>query len=157
MRLQQPSKLFCTANGACILEDRVLLGNLAMMLTFWITETREDYPRLRQQWQDEFSDVVNGVPEKVPPLRAVNHEIHLIDDNKVYKYHTPRCPDSLKEQLRAKVNRYIDAGWWEPCQVYQAAPMLCFPKRDGTLRTALDARQRNNNTIKDRSTILLVS
>ncbi|KAG6881054.1 hypothetical protein C0992_001986, partial [Termitomyces sp. T32_za158] len=31
----------------------------------------------------------------------------------------------------------------------QAAPLLCIPKKDGTLRTALDAQQRNDNTVKD--------
>ncbi|KAG6892546.1 hypothetical protein C0995_003159, partial [Termitomyces sp. Mi166 len=31
----------------------------------------------------------------------------------------------------------------------QAAPLLCIPKKDGTLQTALDARQCNDNTIKD--------
>ena len=31
----------------------------------------------------------------------------------------------------------------------QAAPLLCIPKKDGKLRTIVDARQRNDNTVKD--------
>ena len=54
-----------------------------------------------------------------------------------------------REELYEKVNWYVDSGWWEPKSIAQAAPLLCIPKRDGRLRTAIDARQRNNNTIKD--------
>ncbi|KAG6882236.1 hypothetical protein C0992_012396, partial [Termitomyces sp. T32_za158] len=109
----------------------------------------EDIPRLRQQWQQEFADIVNGTKPELPPWREVNHEINLIDKNKQYKYHLPRCPRALQEQLRDKTNRYINAKWWEPRPARQAAPLLCIPKKDGTLRTALDAQQRNDNTVKD--------
>jgi len=41
-------------------------------------------------------------------------------------------------------------GGGEQKTVHQAAPMLCIPKKDGVkLRTALDARKRNDNTYKD--------
>jgi len=111
--------------------------------------TEEDFPRLRQQWCEEFQDIVNGTRGEMPPWREVNHEIHLYDENKRYIYHTPRCPLALRKELYEKVNRYVDSGWWEPKSVAQAAPLLCIPKRDGRLRTAIDARQRNDNTVKD--------
>ena len=31
----------------------------------------------------------------------------------------------------------------------QAASMLCIPKKNGKLRTIVDCRQRNDNTVKD--------
>lgn len=108
-----------------------------------------DIPRLRQQWADEFHDMVQGTPNKLPPLREVNHEIHLIDESKRYTYHLPRCPTALRDEWHSKLNRYVDAGWWEPRSAAQAAPMMCIPKKDGRLRTVIDARQRNDNTIKD--------
>jgi len=55
----------------------------------------------------------------------------------------------LRDELHAKINRYVNAGWWEPRLVTQAAPLLCIPKKDGKLRTVVDARQWNNNTVKD--------
>ena len=79
----------------------------------------------------------------------MNHEIHLIDDNKQYRYHLLRVPHSLHDQFHEKINRYVNAGWWEPRSVSQAAPMLCLSKKDGNLQTMVDARQHNNNTIKD--------
>ena len=111
--------------------------------------TKEDYPRLRQQWHDEFEDMVGGTKPELPPWREVNHEIHLIDEDKQYTYHAPRCPMSLREEFYQKVNKYTESGWWEPRPAKQAAPLLCIPKKDGSLRTPLDARQRNDNTVKD--------
>ena len=64
----------------------------------------EDFPRLCQQWHDEFEDIVNGTRNQLPPCREVNHEIHLIDEDKQYKYFTPCCPNSLHDELHAKIN-----------------------------------------------------
>ena len=86
---------------------------------------------------------------RLPPFREVNHTIPLIDPNKKYDYYHPRCPEALRGQLLEKTERYCNAGWWECASVSQAAPLLCIPKKNGTLRTALDAHQRNANTIPD--------
>jgi len=92
---------------------------------------------------------MNGVLEELHPMCGVNHHIPLIDENKWYHYHLPRCPDSMKVQLMEKITRYTQAGWWESVQTDQAAPMLCIPKKSSLLRTAIDARKRNDNTVKD--------
>lgn len=76
--------------------------------------TEADYPRLRQQWHDEFVDMVEGTKPVLPPWREVNHEINLIDENKRYTYHMPRCPNSLRDEFHEKINRYVDMKWWEP-------------------------------------------
>ncbi|KIK49944.1 hypothetical protein GYMLUDRAFT_119642, partial [Collybiopsis luxurians FD-317 M1] len=90
--------------------------------------TEEDIPRLRKKWINSCKDIMNGVPEKMPPFREVNHSIPLIDENKKYRYYLPRCPDSLCSQLDEKIAKYVRAGWWKPMSVQQAAPMLCIPK-----------------------------
>ncbi|KIY66668.1 hypothetical protein CYLTODRAFT_354585, partial [Cylindrobasidium torrendii FP15055 ss-10] len=72
-----------------------------------------DIPRLRQAHLDAFADMMQGVPEELPPMREVNHEIHLADDNAQYQYYRPRCPDSLRDELRAKTARYLRAEWWK--------------------------------------------
>ena len=61
----------------------------------------------------------------------------------------PRCPDALKPQLMEKIEKYTRSGWWEPKTVPQAAPMLCIPKKSGKLRTVIDCRKRNDDTVKD--------
>ncbi|KAG6875884.1 hypothetical protein C0992_001897 [Termitomyces sp. T32_za158] len=116
--------------------------------------TEEDIPWLRQQWHQEFMDIVNGTKPKLLLWWEVNHEINLIDKTKQYKYHLPCCPQALKEQLCDKTNPYINAKWWEPWPAMQATPLLCIPKKDGTLQTALDAQQHNDNTVKDVTPLL---
>jgi len=104
------------------------------------TLTEDNIPELRAKWLQSCQDIMNGVPEELPPMHGVNHHIPLIDKNKRYHYHLPRCPDSMKVQLMEKITCYTWAGWWESVQTDQAAPMLCIPKKSGLLRTAIDAR-----------------
>ena len=106
-------------------------------------------PKLREQWFDRNSDLLGPIPLELPPFREINHRISLIDDNAKHNYYMPRCPEALQEELREKITRYVTAGWWEMKPVYQAAPLLCVPKKNGKLRTVVDARKRNDNTYKD--------
>ena len=109
----------------------------------------KDIPHLLKEWMKSCKDIMSGVPERLPPSREVNHRIPLIDDTKKYKYHALRCLDSLKTELGEKIAHYTRAGWWELAQVKQAAPMLCVPKKNSMLRTVVNRRQQNNNTVKD--------
>jgi hypothetical protein len=111
--------------------------------------TEEDIPRLREEWMKSCEDIMKGAPERLPPLREINHHIPLVDEKKRYKYHNPRCPDSLKPELVEKIARYTRAGWWEQAQAEQAAPMLCIRKKTNKLRTVVDGQQQNDNTVKD--------
>jgi len=111
--------------------------------------SEEDIPRLTHQWRDTYQDILQGTPEELPPLGEVNYEINLIGPNKRYTYHLPRCPEAYREEFYAKLERYTRAGWWEPRTASQAAPLLCVAKKTGKIRTVVDARQRNDNTVKD--------
>jgi hypothetical protein len=35
---------------------------------------------------------------ELPPLRAINHAIPLIDESKIYPWHPSRCPEALRPQ-----------------------------------------------------------
>jgi hypothetical protein len=111
--------------------------------------TKKDLPCLRQEWVDKFSDMLRGVPETLPPFREVNHHIPLVDKQKKYNYYLLKCPDSMRKPLSEKISNYCKAGWWCPARVEQAAPMLVVPKKNGTLRTVINALKQNANTIKD--------
>lgn len=100
-------------------------------------------------WVSEYANVFGEQPLELPPFRAVNHEINLIDEKLVLKYRMPRCPDELKSQLFEKIQRYTAAQWWFPKKATSAAPMLCVLKKSGKLRTVIDCRLRNDNTVKD--------
>ncbi|KAI0742174.1 hypothetical protein BC629DRAFT_1299462, partial [Irpex lacteus] len=85
-------------------------------------------PRLRARWLEKYREMLGGVPDRLPPMREINHSIPLIDESHRYRYHHPRCADALKPKLLEKINRYVDAGWWTFQNVPQAAPMMCLPK-----------------------------
>lgn len=62
----------------------------------------------------------------------------------------PRCPEAVRPAFLEKALRYERAGWWVPATVPQAAPMIVIPKpKNAGIRTVVDCRKRNNNTVKD--------
>ncbi|KAG9222581.1 hypothetical protein CCMSSC00406_0000541 [Pleurotus cornucopiae] len=85
----------------------------------------------------------------LPPLRAINHTIPLIDEKKVYKWRPSRCPEPLLEQWVEKRNAYLKSGRWQITTAGNAVPMLHIYK-PGTklLRIVVDLRERNANTVK---------
>lgn len=105
----------------------------------------------RNFWREEFKPIFgppfNSIP--LPPLREVNHEIPLIDTNKRYHYRTPKCAEAFRAQLTEKTQEYVNSGRWVPTTVRDALPLLCLPKKDGWLRTVVDARERNENSHLD--------
>ena len=103
---------------------------------------------------DNITDLISGVPPKVPPFRQINHKINIIDPNKQINYQIPKCPDALKEDLAENISRYTSSGWWVPAMVCQAIPMLCVLKKNGKLQTVFDLHQQNNNMEKDVSPFL---
>src|SRR5258706_6384526 len=111
--------------------------------------TEDDIPRLRDRWLEEIRDITGPIPLTLPPFHEVNHCIPLIDPTKQIKHRYSKCPDSLRPQLMDKIECYIAAGWWEEKNVPQASPLLCILKKDGRLRTVVDCRERNLNTVKD--------
>ncbi|KAF8235813.1 hypothetical protein L208DRAFT_1142303, partial [Tricholoma matsutake] len=90
--------------------------------------SKKDLPRLWEEWKQSCQDILNGVPDKLPPLRDINHHIPLVDEKKKYNYYLPKCPNSMRKPLAEKIAKYSKAGWWHPARVEQATPMLVVPK-----------------------------
>ena len=111
--------------------------------------TLKDIPQLREEIAELFSDLLGPLPLELPPLREVLHKTSLIDKTKQLKHRLPKCPEAFWPELARKIERYTTAGWWIPAADKQATPMLCIPKKNGTLRTVFDLRQQNDNTWKD--------
>ncbi|KAJ2917183.1 hypothetical protein MD484_g3247, partial [Candolleomyces efflorescens] len=87
----------------------------------------------------------------LPPLRAINHTIPLIDESAVYHWRPSRCPDMFREQWAQKRDTYLRSGRWEMTTAGNTVPMLLIPKpkKDKPeLRTVFDLRERNRNTRK---------
>ncbi|KAF8222629.1 hypothetical protein L208DRAFT_1053436, partial [Tricholoma matsutake] len=100
--------------------------------------SKKDLPRLHEEWKQSCQDILNGVPDKLPPLREINHHIPLVDEKKKYNYYLPKCPDSMRKPLAEKISKYCKAGWWRPARAEQAAPMLVVAKKTGKLHTVIN-------------------
>ena len=109
----------------------------------------DDIPQLHRSWDNNITDLVSGIPLKLPPIQEVNHEINLIDPEKCICYHLPKCPEHFCEELSQKIERYTTAQWWIPAVAHQVVPMLCIPKKNSKLHTVFDLREQNDNTVKD--------
>ena len=107
------------------------------------------HPPARRSWDNNITDLVSGIPLKLPPIWEVNHEINLIDPEKHIHYCLPKCPEHFHKELSQKIERYNTAQWWIPAVAHQAVPMLCILKRNGKLRTVFDLQEQNDNTVKD--------
>ena len=109
----------------------------------------EDTPQLHKEIAELFSDLLGPLPLQLPPPHEILHEIPLIDESKQLNYRLPKCPEAFKPELACKIEQYTTAGWWIPTADKQAIPMLCIPKKNGTLHTMFDLRQKNDNMWKD--------
>jgi len=86
----------------------------------------------------------------LPPLRAINHSIPLIDEGKIYPWQPSKCPEALWPLWVEKKNLYLKSGHWELTTVRSTCPMLLITK-PGTpvrLRVVVDLHERNKNTRK---------
>ena len=109
----------------------------------------DNIPQLHRSWDNKITDLVSGIPLKLPPIWEVNHKINLIDHEKRIHYRLPKCPEHFCEELSQKIERYTTVQWWIPAVAHQAVPMLCIPKKNSKLRTVFNLREQNDNTVKD--------
>ena len=90
----------------------------------------------------------------LPPLRAINHQIPLIDEDKIYPWRLSRCPEAFLPLWIEKRDAYLKTGRWEITTATNTVPMLLVPKvgtkpgDPSSLRTVVDLRERNKNTRK---------
>ena len=82
-------------------------------------------PQLHKSWDDNITDLVSGIPLKLPPIQEVNQEINLTDPENCIHYRLPKCPEHFCKELSQKIERYTTAHWWTPAVAHQAVPMLC--------------------------------
>ena len=100
---------------------------------------------------EEFSDVFpQELPEGLPPLRGIEHQIDLIPGSQIPNKPIYRTNPQEALELQKQVDEILAKGYVResisPCVV----PTLLVPKKDGTWRMCIDSRSVNNITIKYR-------
>ena len=109
---------------------------------------------IRRQLRTEADDLCPDTSKTaLPPLRAVNHTIPLIDPKKIYRFRPSKCPEAFRDQWRMKKNAYLETGRWRTATGHNAIPLLMIPKVSTSsdkpgLRTVFNKREQNTNTYK---------
>ncbi|KAJ3482856.1 hypothetical protein NLI96_g6704 [Meripilus lineatus] len=128
---------------------RVLESRAADVLDEKLDHARRELREYAEPICKEASD------SPLPPLRAVNHTIPLIDSTKIYPWRPSKCPDAHRASWAEKRDAYLKSGRWRISAARNTAPMLLLTK-PGTgkkgvpprLRVVADLRERNKNTRK---------
>jgi len=117
----------------------------------------ENLGKVREQLMAEAKPLCSqSSATALPPFRAINHSIPLIDENKIYPWRASRCPEALRPLWVEKKNTYLRTGRWEMTAARNTCPMLLLPKPGNPLRLRIvvDLRKRNKNTRKLSSPML---
>ena len=87
------------------------LEHLRAALSHDIVLRDGNIPQLPRSWDNNITDLVSGIPLKLPPIWEVNHEINLIDPKKHIHYRLPKCPEqSTKNSLRELRDTPLHSG-----------------------------------------------
>ena len=76
----------------------------------------------------------------LPPFRAINHEIPLIDVDKIYPWRPSRCPEAFRPQWIEKKNAYLKSGRWKITSARNTVPMMLIPKPGAKMDQVPDLR-----------------
>lgn len=81
--------------------------------------------RARDELMEYAKPICKSAEETgLPPLRAINHTIPLIDEDKILPWRPSRCPEPLRELWDEKRRIYLKNGRWEITNASNTAPML---------------------------------
>jgi len=95
-----------------------------------------------------------AIPEGLPPLRKINHEIRLIPGKELWNLTTYSIPETWAKDMSLWINEKVKQGIIERKAVHEAAPIFAQEKIDKIrMRPLVDLTARNEIIIKDNETI----
>ena len=97
---------------------------------------------------DEFSDVFSKNEWDIGKCDVTSHTIDVCPGSRPVNLPNRRMPLHYKEDLREKLDAFLEKGLVIPCHSPYSAPAIMVPKKNGKLRLAIDYRQLNNQIIK---------
>ncbi|KAL0293827.1 UNVERIFIED_CONTAM: Retrovirus-related Pol polyprotein from transposon [Sesamum radiatum] len=106
----------------------------------------------------EFEDVMpDELPRKLPPKRAVDHEIELVPGTKSPARAPYRMTQPELVELRKQLKDMLESGIIKPAKSPYGASVLFQKKAYGSLRMCCDYRALNKITVKNKYPIPLVA
>ncbi|KAJ3703272.1 hypothetical protein LUZ61_006977 [Rhynchospora tenuis] len=134
-------------------------GNLLMIahISSMSEETHKSVPvpTLLQQVLDKFSHVFQQ-PSGLPPQRAIDHRIPLIDSTKTVSIRPYRYSYFQKMEIDKIIEELINNAFIRPSTSPYSSPVLLVKKKDDSWRLCIDYRQLNDNTVKNKYPIPII-
>ncbi|XP_071923190.1 uncharacterized protein [Coffea arabica] len=105
---------------------------------------------LLQEFEDVFPD---EVPDGLPPIRGIEHQIDLIPGAQLPNKPAYRMGPEETKELQRQVDGLLGKGWVKESLSPCAVSVILVPKKDGTWRMCTDCRAVNAITVKYRHPI----
>ena len=99
---------------------------------------------------EEYADVFQPIPTRLPPEREMAYTIPLEPDGKPPFRPIYRLSPLELQEAKKQTKEYLEKGWIEPSSLPYGSPILFVKKNDGALRMVVDYRTLNKQTVKNR-------
>ena len=105
----------------------------------------------------EYADVFQA-PKGLPPDRGDGGHRIFTEPGVRPPYRPPFKSNIVEqEELQRQLAELLEKGWIRPSSSMYGAPIMFIRKPDGTLRSVIDYRALNKQTVRDRYPLPLIS
>ncbi|GJS19025.1 reverse transcriptase [Tanacetum coccineum] len=119
-----------------------------------VASVTSTHPML-QQVIEAYKDVFD-VPTELPPKRAHDHGIPLVEGALPVNIRPYRHPPTQKDAIEGMVAELSEAGVIKKSNPLLFSPIVMVKKKDNSWRMCVDYRQLNKQTIKDKFPIPII-